>query len=92
MKTLLTISKGIQYSVEVLKHLKRIGKHLQINVGCFTNCREQGYTYCLTGYVRKEDGEYIHLPVTYMLRGDNNPLKLPRSTDVVLIVFCGVDK
>lgn len=45
------LAKGLEISLEVLKRLKkRKDLNADINVGTFTNCREVGLTFAITGY------------------------------------------
>jgi len=61
MKRLELVS-GLEISLEVLKRLKkRKETTANITVGTFTNCREVGLTFAVTGYYKGKD--YVSLPM-----------------------------
>lgn len=71
------LTSGLEVSLKVLKHLKKIKHPFDILVGTFTNCREVGLTYMINGYYEGE--KYKSLPMdlwftfcTYEHRNSDN--------------------
>lgn len=65
MKTKIELSSGIKVSTEILERLKKRTDLLATNIyiGCFTNCRECGFTYvAMDCFV---DGEVKYIPTDY---------------------------
>jgi hypothetical protein len=55
------VSKGLKNSLIVLEHLRNheeLNKLCDISVGAFTNCRENGLTFILTG-INDDSGNYL---------------------------------
>ena len=60
----LELSKGLEISLEILKRLKKRKDLIAyVSIGTFTNCREVGLTYQVTGYYDKKT--YKCLPIEH---------------------------
>jgi hypothetical protein len=58
---MISVSQGLKNSLIILEHLRNneeLNKLCDISVGAFTNCREVGLTFILTG-VNDDSGNYL---------------------------------
>lgn len=71
---MVTLSKGLINSLIVLEFIRN-NKELRnydINVGTFTNCREVGLTFIISGYTDKNGKYHLIKPFTYCIYEHRN--------------------
>ena len=77
---MVTLSKGLINSLVILEFIRNNEelKNYDISVGTFTNCREAGLTFIVSGYTDKNREYHVIEPFTYCIYEHRN------SDDIII--------